>query len=135
VTDRPALPGLDDLDVAGRRVFVRCDFNVPLADGEITDDLRIRSAVPTLQRLLDKGARLVVASHLGRPKGKVVPELSLTPVGARLAQLIDREVPIAEDVAGQSARALSASDADVVLLENLRFEPGEENSRPSRRRT
>lgn len=130
MTDRPPLPGIDDLEVDGRRVFVRCDFNVPLSGGQITDDLRIRSAVPTLERLLDKGARLIVASHLGRPKGKVVGDLSLEPVGDRLAQLIGRDVEVADDVAGESARALSASGAEVVLLENLRFEPGEEKNDP-----
>jgi phosphoglycerate kinase len=130
VSDQPGLPNIDDLDVEGRRVFVRCDFNVPLSDGEITDDLRIRAALPTLERLLDAGARLVVASHLGRPKGKAVPELSLAPVGEHLTKLLGREVKIAGDVAGDSARSLAESDADVVLLENLRFEAGEEKNDP-----
>ena len=124
------LTRLDDLDVQGKRVFVRCDFNVPLSDGTITDDLRIRSAIPTLERLLERDARLVVASHLGRPKGKVVQDLSLTPVAERLEQLLGRAVAKADDVAGDSARELCESDAEVVLLENLRFEPGEEANAP-----
>lgn len=127
---RPNLPKLADLDVQGKRVFVRCDFNVPLSDGRIADDLRIRAALPTLHRLLDSGARLVVASHLGRPKGKVVPELSMTPIADRLAELLDGDVELAEDVAGESAEKLCGSDARVVLLENLRFEPGEEDNDP-----
>jgi phosphoglycerate kinase len=130
VTERPGLPAIDDLDVDGARVFVRCDFNVPISEGEIGDDLRIRAAIPTLERLLGKGARLVVASHLGRPKGKVVPELSLAPVAERLGTLLGRAVAAADDVAGESARTLCESGADVVLVENLRFEPGEEKNDP-----
>jgi phosphoglycerate kinase len=122
------LPGIDTLDVAGKRVLVRCDLNVPLKDGAITDDLRIRSAVPTLQALLDRGARLAVCSHLGRPKGKVVDELSMKPVGERLAELLGRHVEVTGDVVGESARLACASNYDVVLLENLRFEPGEERN-------
>jgi phosphoglycerate kinase len=124
------LPGIDSLDVEGKRVLVRCDLNVPLRDGAITDDLRIRAAVPTLRALLDRGARLTVCSHLGRPKGKVVNELSLRPVGERLAQLLDTHVEVAGDVVGESARLACASNYDVVLLENLRFEPGEERNDP-----
>ncbi|HEY7876523.1 MAG TPA: phosphoglycerate kinase, partial [Actinomycetota bacterium] len=130
MTNRPALPLIDDLDVAGKRVFVRCDLNVPVKDGEVGDDLRIRASVPTLERLLERGARLVAASHLGRPKGKVVPELSLEPVATRLSQYLGRDVAMAADVAGDSARDLCASDAEIVLLENLRFEPGEERNDP-----
>ena len=125
------LPSIDDLDVAGKRVLVRCDLNVPLKDGTITDDLRISSAVPTLKALLDKGARLAVCSHLGRPKGKVVEELRLAPVGARLGDLLGRDVRTASDVVGDDAKAACASDDDVVLLENLRFEPGEEKNDPA----
>ena len=124
------LPGIDSLDVRGKRVLVRCDLNVPLRDGVITDDLRIRSAVPTLKALLDRGARLAVCSHLGRPKGKVVDELSLKPVGERLAELLDTHVEVAGDVVGESARLACASNYDVVLLENLRFEAGEESNDP-----
>ncbi len=121
-----ALPGIEDLDVDGRRVLVRCDLNVPFKDRRIGDDLRVRSAVPTLEALLGKGARLAVCSHLGRPKGEVVDELRLAPVGERLAQLLDRPVTAADDVVGDHATAACASDDEVVLLENLRFEPGEE---------
>ena len=124
------LPGIDSLDVQGKRVLVRCDLNVPLREGVITDDLRIRSAVPTLKALLDRGARLAVCSHLGRPKGKVVDELSLKPVGERLAELLDTHVEVAGDVVGESARLACASNYDVVLLENLRFEAGEERNDP-----
>lgn len=125
------LPTIDDLEVAGKRVLVRCDFNVPLKEGVITDDMRIRSAVPTLQALLAKGARLIVCSHLGRPKGQVVDDLRLAPVGKALGQLLGREVHSVSDVVGPDAQAASASMADVVLLENLRFEPGEEKNDPA----
>ena len=121
---------IDDLDVSGKRVLVRCDLNVPLKDGAVTDDLRIRSAIPTLETLLERGARIAVCSHLGRPKGKVVPELSLAPVADRLSELLNRPVDAASDVVGDDARAKCASDAEVVLLENLRFEPGEEKNDP-----
>ena len=130
VSGSNGLPQLDDLDIDGGRVLVRCDLNVPLDDGSITDDLRIRSALPTLQAILDRGARLVVCSHLGRPKGKVAEELRLKPVGEHLAKLLDREVACAGDVVGEDAAKLCASDAEIVLLENLRFEPGEEDNDP-----
>jgi phosphoglycerate kinase len=122
---------IDDLDVSGVRVLVRCDLNVPLKDGKVVDDLRIRAAVPTLRTLLDRGAKLAVCSHLGRPKGKVVPELSLAPVGERLAEQLGRPVRAASDVIGTAAQDACRSDAEVVLLENLRFEPGEEKNDPS----
>jgi phosphoglycerate kinase len=122
------LPGLDDLDVRGRRVLVRCDFNVPLEDGRITDDLRIQASIPTLKALLERDARLAVCSHLGRPKGKVVPELSLAPVGEHLAHLLEPSVALAKDPAGEDARRACSSKAAVVLLENLRFDPGEESN-------
>jgi phosphoglycerate kinase len=126
-----ALPRLEGLDVSGRRVIVRCDLNVPLEDGRLTDDLRIRASVPTLQELLERGARLAVCSHLGRPKGTFVEELRMAPVGERLGELLDRGVVVPNDVAGPEARDACASDAEVVLLENLRFEPGEEANDPS----
>lgn len=129
--DDADLPALDALEVSGRRVLVRCDLNVPLEDGAIADDLRIRASLPTLRTLLDRGARLVVCSHLGRPKGRVVPGLSLAPVGERLGELLGVPVRQARDVAGEDAAAACASGAAVVLLENLRFEPGEEANDPA----
>jgi phosphoglycerate kinase len=127
------LPTLDDLgDVAGTRVFVRVDFNVPLKDGEVDDDARIRAAVPTLGELLDGGASLVVASHLGRPKGRVVNELRLAPVANRLAELLGREVQALDEVVGEDVTAVTAHLAagEVALLENLRFDPREERDDP-----
>jgi phosphoglycerate kinase len=120
------LPPLDGLEVEGRRVLVRADLNVPLEDGAITDDLRVRASLPTLQALLDRGARVAVCSHLGRPKGKVKEELRLAPVGKCVAELLQRDVDILDEVVGSQAERACASDAEVVLLENLRFEPGEE---------
>jgi phosphoglycerate kinase len=121
------VPTLGDLDAAGKRVFVRADLNVPLRDGQVTDDLRVRSSVPTLRRLLDQGARVVVASHLGRPKGAPDPAYSMAPVGVRLAELLGAEVVIATDVVGDDARAKAdrLQPGQLLLLENLRFEPGE----------
>ncbi len=126
------LRSTDDLDVAGRRVLVRSDLNVPLADGPdgtrtITDDGRIRASVPTIRALADRGARVVVVAHLGRPKGKPTPGLSLRPVAGRLSELLGQPVAFAEDVVGDSARATVAGlrDGDVALLENLRFEAAE----------
>lgn len=117
--------------VAGRRVLLRADLNVPLDDSTgtpiITDDGRIRASLPTLQALREAGARVVVAAHLGRPKGAPDPRYSLAPVAGRLAELLGAPVPLASDVAGDDARAKVAalSDGDVVLLENVRFEPAE----------
>ena len=119
---------IDDLgDVRGRRVLVRADLNVPLQDGVITDDGRIRASVPTIEKLAGKGARVIICAHLGRPKGQVRPEFSLAPVATRLGELLGREVRFAADTVGDSARATVAAlgDGDVALLENLRFEAGE----------
>lgn len=115
-------------DLAGKRVFVRSDFNVPLdEDRNITDDGRIRAALPTLKRLLDAGARVVVAAHLGRPKGTVKPEFSLAPVAARLSELLGVDVPLAADTVGADAHAKADAlkDGEIVLLENVRFDPRE----------
>ena len=119
---------IDDLgDLRGKRVLVRSDFNVPLDGTTITDDGRIRAALPTLRRLLDAGARVVVTAHLGRPKGAPDPKYSLAPVAARLGELLGQVVPLADDVVGPSARAVVAAltDGQVALLENVRFDARE----------
>jgi phosphoglycerate kinase len=122
---------IDDLigegQVAGKRVFVRADLNVPLAGDTITDDGRIRAAVPTITRLAEAGARVIVASHLGRPKGAPEPQFSLAPVARRLGELLGKDVTFAADTVGDSARAAVAglADGQVALLENLRFNAGE----------
>ena len=121
-----------DLDASGKRVFVRADLNVPLKDGVITDDLRVQSSVPTLARLLEQGASVVVGSHLGRPKGSPDPASSMAPVATRLAELLGREVIAATDVVGEDAKANAAAleSGQVLLLENLRWEAGETANDP-----
>jgi len=123
---------VDQAEVAGKRVLVRNDFNVPLEDGEVTDDLRVRAAVPTLRWLLDHGARVICCSHLGRPKGKRDPSYSLEPVRPVLAERLGVEVAFVDDVAGDQARqaAEGLGDGQVLLLQNLRYEPGEEKNDP-----
>ena len=123
---------VEDIQVSGKRVLVRCDFNVPLKDGVITSDKRIVSSLPTIKYLLDNNAKVILCSHLGRPKGEVVPEFSLAPVAARLSELLGKEVKMATDVVGESAQALAASlnDGDVMLLENVRYEKGETKNDP-----
>jgi len=123
----------EDLDVSGKRVLVRVDFNVPIKNGAITDDTRIRASLPTITALLDRGATVVLASHLGRPKGKPSPEFSLRPAAERLSALLGgRPVQFAEDCVGEPARAAiqAAGKGGVVLLENLRFHAGEEKNDP-----
>jgi len=122
------VPTLDDLgDLRGRRVLVRSDLNVPLDGERITDDGRVRASVPTLARLAEAGARVVVAAHLGRPKGGPDPRWSLRPVAARLGELLERPVAFASDTVGESARETVAglTGGEVAVLENVRFEPGE----------
>ncbi|MFG2075032.1 phosphoglycerate kinase [Nonomuraea maritima] len=120
---------LDDLDVKGQRVLVRADLNVPLDGETITDDGRIRASVPTIKALVERGAKVVVCAHLGRPKGQVNPKYSLRPVAGRLAELLGQDVAFAADVVGESAQQTvkALQDGQVALLENLRYEPGEES--------
>lgn len=120
-----------DIDVKGKKVLVRCDFNVPQDEnGKITDNRRIVSSLDTIKYLLDNGAKVILCSHLGRPKGEVKPEFSLAPVAAELSRLLGKDVKLAKDVVGDSAKELTSNmnEGDVVLLENVRFEPGEEKN-------
>lgn len=121
-----------DLEVAGRRVLVRVDFNVPLEDGRVVDDLRIRAAIPTIESVRSRGGRVVLVTHLGRPGGRVVDDLRVAPLAARLGELLGTSVRVAPDVAGEGARRVVAglADGDVAMLENVRFEPGEERDDP-----
>lgn len=123
---------VDDIQVKGKRVLVRCDFNVPMKDGAIRDDTRIQAAIPTIKKLMDDGGRLILCSHMGKPKGKVKPELSLAPVAKRLSELLGKEVVFAADdtVVGDNAQKAAAAlkDGDVMLLENTRFRPEEEKN-------
>jgi phosphoglycerate kinase len=122
-----------DADVAGKRVFVRVDFNVPLADGKVTDDSRIRASIPTISLLLQAGARVILASHLGRPDGKVQDSLRLRPVGERLTQLMRRHVPVTGDALGVGTEDAikRLRPGEVLLLENLRFHVEEEQNDPA----
>jgi phosphoglycerate kinase len=126
---------LNDLDVQGKRVFLRCDLNVPLKEGKITDDGRIRASLPTINALLAKGASLVIAAHLGRPKGEAKPELSLAPIAVRLAELLGKPVKFAGAITGAdvTAAAQALAPGEVLLLENIRFSAAETSKEESER--
>jgi len=123
------IPSISDLELDNRRVFLRVDFNVPMEGGRITDDTRVRAALPTIEFLRKKGCKLVIASHLGRPKG-VDPTQSLEPAGARLAELLNTEVRLAHDIVGDDVEAMSKElpPGGIILLENTRFHPGEKSN-------
>ena len=123
---------IEDIEVAGKRVLCRCDFNVPTKNGKITSDKRIVAALPTIKYLVDKGARVILCSHMGKPKGEWKPELSLKIVADRLSELLGKEVIMASDVAGEDSKAKAAAlkDGDVMLLENTRYIKGETKNDP-----
>ncbi len=125
---------IEDIDVKGKKVLARCDFNVPLKDGEITNDKRIVAALPTIKYLIEHGAKVILCSHLGRPKGEYKPEFSLAPVAKRLSEYLGKEVKLAEDkeVVGENAKAMAAAlqEGDVMLLENVRYRAEETKNAP-----
>ncbi|MBE6565384.1 MAG: phosphoglycerate kinase [Ruminococcaceae bacterium] len=124
---------VEDIDVKGKKVLVRCDFNVPLKEGVITNDKRIVEALPTIQYLMGQGAKVILCSHLGRPKGEFKSEFSLAPVAARLSELLGKKVELAADVVGESAQALASSlkEGEAMLIENVRFHKEEEKNDPA----
>ena len=123
---------IEDINVSGKKVLARCDFNVPLADGKITDDKRIRESLKTIKYLIDNGAKVILCSHLGRPKGEFNMQFSLAPVAKRLSELLGKDVVAASDIIGDDAKAKVAAlkDGDVMLLENVRFHKEEEKNDP-----
>ena len=123
---------VEDISVSGKRVLVRCDFNVPLKDGVITSDKRIVEALPTIKYLMSNGAKVILCSHMGKPKGEVVAKYSLAPVAARLTELLGTEVKLAPDTIGAETKAMAAALADgqAMLLENTRFDKREEKNDP-----
>lgn len=120
------------MELKGKRVFCRVDFNVPMKEGQVTDETRIKAALPTIEYLMNQGAKVILASHLGRPKGSVVEELRLTPVAKRLSELLGKEVKKADEAYGDSVKAMvdTLNEGDVLLLENVRFYAGEEKNDP-----
>src|SRR5207245_3284044 len=126
---------IHDLDLVRKRVFIRVDFNVPIKDGTIADDTRIRATLPTIEFAIAHGATAILASHLGRPKGKATPQLSRRSVADRLSQLLGKPVAFADDCIGEAAKQtvdkIYASGGGIVLLENLRFHPEEEKNDPA----
>lgn len=124
---------MKDIDVTGKRVFVRVDFNVPMAEGAITDETRIRAAIPTIEYLVEQGAKVILASHLGRPKGEVKEDMRLTAVGVRLAELMGKPVTKLDESIGQEVEKAVANmqNGDIILLENVRFHAGEEKNDPA----
>ncbi len=124
---------IEDIDVKGKSVLVRCDFNVPMKDGVISNDKRIVAALPTIQYLTGHGAKVILCSHMGRPKGEFLPEFSLAPVAQRLSQLLEQPVKMAKDVIGLDAKALAASleEGEVMLLENVRYHKEETKNDPA----
>ncbi len=122
-----------DIDIAGKKVLVRVDFNVPLENGKITDDTRIRETLPTIRYLIERGARTILCSHLGRPKGQVIEELRLAPAAARLSELLGRPVGTCGEAVGEAVKSQISrmAEGDVLVLENVRFYPGEEKNDPA----
>ena len=124
-----------DIDVNGKKVLVRCDFNVPLQDGKITDENRLVAALPTIKKLIADGGKVILCSHLGRPKGEFNPKYSLKPVAEELSKLLGKEVKLAKDVIGEDAEKLTSEikEGEVVLLENVRFHKEEEENETQHR--
>ena len=129
------IPTLESLDVRGKRVLLRCDLNVPLKDGVITDDGRIRASLPTISYLIDQGASVVITAHLGRPKGERKPELSLAPIALRLAELLEKSVAFSHDIVGDSVKSAAHAllPGEILLLENIRYESAETSKEESER--